>query len=758
MFLFQTSAQQKGTGTAAGKTLSAQEFSKKVDQLYVRTAVSYQQVQRSIGELDFGDRLLNRSWKEILAPGMANALPTKKEMGLYKSEGEYKASFKDFQEKYNGLKSALRGKDEAKVQQALTELSKSYFALAVSQAKLVQKLEEYDLKGFEYVMPALEKAMDVGMVVGLATGVGAVASLGRAALAATLKEFLASSTEKAVASAFAGAAFFTALNFGSEYYSFGQLSGAMKRMGTDQAGALDELAGILKNAKRKDGGDGAQFDRLVLDVDVARMEARQKLKSDPSYRLDAGRVAAYFGETFAQLVVLEMGFGFFRAAGKAAAPKAKMPEAVQEPSMKAPAKKKAPVAAEEKGKSPEIDGKQPEPAGKAKTAGTEQGNWQKPETKFASLVETYRAMQTNGTKETVMYERISMVPKEKLGEFAKCMEQYASDYPDIEHPEKPITSLRGLMGSFHTWQEMIISGQRVNGDKDIVDFMRYLVDSGLPHELGCRIENLNSLLKQNFNTEYASGARTERLYGTAPVFEITCTNGRHYIAKVEDISQEVFAHNVHRIFGIEPGYRIFSGKEIGVMEVVDGATLREFLKNGMPGLDKAHLEPGSGSAAREKFLSSAMESMAQQVAFMMDDTTGGNYMVLPDGSARRIDFMDFSFQKAEGITFFDIRTDNALGVVNNTGNKHELGIMKEAFVREWARLQAEFAGNKAEARKAYAAHEWGWKAAIAGKTNFGWTPGQNLGEVMFENLKKNLSYTPEQAWDMFVDGNKRLVK
>jgi len=75
MFLFQTSANATAGGTAAtGKTLSAQEFSKKVDQLYVRTEVSFREAQRSIGALDFGDRLLNRSWLEILAGGLPGAL------------------------------------------------------------------------------------------------------------------------------------------------------------------------------------------------------------------------------------------------------------------------------------------------------------------------------------------------------------------------------------------------------------------------------------------------------------------------------------------------------------------------------------------------------------------------------------------------------------------------------------------------------------------------------------------------------------
>jgi hypothetical protein len=330
MFLFQVGTQAKGTGTAnAGKTLSTQEFSKKVDQLYVRTEVSYRQVIRSIGELDFGDRLLNRDWLEILEMGTISGagMPGKKEMDVYASARVYQVAFRDFQKKYNALKGALRAKDDVKVQSALSELSNSYFELCVAQAKLVQKLEEFDLKGFEYAMPVLEKAMDVGIVVGLVSGVGAVASLGRAALAATLKQFLRRGTKRAVANAFAGAAFFSAMNFGMEYYSFGQLSGAMKRMETDQLGALDELSGILHGVVKKtsDGGGNEGIGMLALAVDLARVELRLKLKEDPSYRLNAGSVAAYFGETFAQLVVFEMGFGFFRAAApkKTASPQTK---------------------------------------------------------------------------------------------------------------------------------------------------------------------------------------------------------------------------------------------------------------------------------------------------------------------------------------------------------------------------------------------------------------------------------------------------
>ena len=381
--------------------------------------------------------------------------------------------------------------------------------------------------------------------------------------------------------------------------------------------------------------------------------------------------------------------------------------------------------------------------------------------KFASLIETRNAMKTKDLvdrglakplQEIVVFERITVVPKEKLAQFAESMGQYLQEYPDVTGTKEPIKSLSGVMDSFKIWQGQAILGQQVNANKDIADFMKYLADNKLPHELGCRMDALNILLAKNFGVEYEKGVKADRFYGTAPVFEISCTNGKHFIAKVEDISQEVFAHNVHRMFGDEPGYRIFSGNGVGVMEIVDGVTLKTFLKRGSPGMKEGLLAPGCGSAERERFISTLMESMARQVTFTMDDTTEGNYMVLSDGSARRIDFMDAFFQKAESITRLDIRIDKTLGVVTGKSNKYELEIMREAFTHEWARLQAKFAENKAEVKEAFAAHEWGWKAMMAGERNFGWKPGTNLGEVMFNNLEKNLSYTPGQAWDMFVNG------
>ena len=743
MFLFQTSASAKGSGTTvAGKTLSAQEFSKKVDQLYVRTEVSFREVQRGLAGLDFGDRLLNKNWLEILAMGTpAGAVPTKKEMDLYASAGEYQAAFKDFQKKYNVLKDAIRSKDESKVQPALAELSKSYFELAVSQAMLVQKLEAYDLKGFEYVMPVLEKAMDVGMVVGIATGVGAVASLGRAALAATLKEFLASATKKAFVSAFAGAAFFTALNFGNEYYSFGQLSGAMKRMNADQAGALDELAGILKGMKKKAGDDGEQLNTLIANVDIARMTIRQKLKSDPSYQLDAGRVAAYFGETFAQLVVFEMGSGFFRAAaasgaaapiraggsnraaGKAAVPKAKAPEAAPKP-----AQKMQKLSREEMG---EVWGKGPQ------------------ESQFDSPAETYRAIADKDMPHEI--GRIIMgeglqdikVPAGESKEFALLLRDYNDRYPDVaDRDMAPDHSLWGIKKSYEMW-----AGKEGGS---IVDFLRMLDATKLPHELGCRASEMQLLLVREFGAGIKVGLKAIRFQGTARVFEITASDGRRFIAKVDDklhpgvVAREAFGHNVLRLLGTDPGYKIAVHGDLAVMELVEGMTLFKFkMAGGLPGaIAYSEIAPGATGQARTNYLSSMARIMARKIATWTDDSHAGNFMVSFDGNAIMIDIGDFSTKLGESLSALDKYMDKTIGDLTPA----EMKLMHDAFVSEWVGMRENFLkpGNAAKIKAEYMEY---WKGM------------PETGKQCFETLEFYLTrMVPEQAWSLFLNGPPKVSK
>jgi len=732
MFLFQTIAHARGSGTAAaGKALSSQEFSKKADQLYVRTEVSFREVQRSIARLDFGDRLLNRDWGEILALGtLAGAVPGKKEMVLYASAGEYQAAFKDFQEKYNSLKGALRGNDAARVQPALAELSKSYFGLAASQAKLVQTLEGYDLKGFEYAMPALGKAMDVGMVVGVVTGVGAIASLGRAALAATLKQFLASSAKKAVAGAFSGSALFTALNFGSESYSFGQLSGAMKRMHTDQAGALDELAGILKSAKKKAGEDGAQFSMLALNVDVARAGIRQKLKSDPSYRLDAGRVAAYFGETFAQLVVFEMGFGFFRAAAASAAA---APLRAGGPK---PAAGEA--AAPRQARAPEAQALSREGAGKAAGGGAKQ--------QFDGLNATYKALNDPAMPPEILEVmrdeglRGIRIPAGKSKEFATLLRNYDDRYPDVaERNEIADYSLRGLLKSYETW-----SGKEKGGG--IVDFLGMLETTKLPHELLCRSGELQLLLAKKFGTDITLGLKATRFPGTARVFEITAENGKRFIAKIDReadgsvVAREAFGHNVLRLLGVEPGYRIAARGDLSVMEMVPGMTLFKFKKaGGLPGsLRYDEIAPGAAGQARRNFLASISRIMAQQLATWTDDSHAGNFMVPWDGNAVRIDIGDFSTRQAEKLSALDRFMGKAIG----EPTAPEMKMMHDEFVSGWIGMRENFlkSGNAARIKAEYMQY---------------WKDAPETGKQMFETLEFYLTkMLPEQAWGLFLNGPK----
>ena len=196
---------------------------------------------------------------------------------------------------------------------------------------------------------------------------------------------------------------------------------------------------------------------------------------------------------------------------------------------------------------------------------------------------------------------------------------------------------------------------------------------------------------------------------------------------------------------------------MAVMEKLDAMTLKEIMDNGMPGMKSDFLDPmnGRGTEERERFLTTLMKSMARQVALVMNDTTNRNYMARYDGEALRVDFADFSFQKPENLVDLDLNLENT--ILGAGSNAKESALMKEAFTSEWARLQQAFAQNREGIRKEYVNNIWNWKAQHQAQQNFGWEVSTNLGEFMFKNLEKNLSYTPEQAWGMFVEG-KGLVK
>jgi len=100
-----------------GKALSSQEFSKRLDQLYVRTKVSFDQLewQTDRSNTKFKNFLNTTTGEkfEALVPGMGRKLSAKAS-ALLSAHAVYNADFIDFGEKYNLLKAALRGGDAKK--------------------------------------------------------------------------------------------------------------------------------------------------------------------------------------------------------------------------------------------------------------------------------------------------------------------------------------------------------------------------------------------------------------------------------------------------------------------------------------------------------------------------------------------------------------------------------------------------------------------------------------------------------------------
>ncbi len=386
------------------------------------------------------------------------------------------------------------------------------------------------------------------------------------------------------------------------------------------------------------------------------------------------------------------------------------------------------------------------PAGKSKvTLGADYAAGQKPEAGFASVGEIYRAMNDAGYGELFISEgRIGNIPKSELGRVVTLMKHYEGRYPDLEIMirGKPVydKGIAGINGSYKVWEA-------AEGG-NFADFMEMLEATKLPHQLSCRSSYMSMAMLENFGTDYAFGKSSIRFAGTASVFEVPCADGRHLIAKVDDVSQEMFAHKMHRMFGIDPGYSIGGNSLVGVMEIVDGMTLYNFKQsNGMPGLALEQLMPGANGSPRIEFLGSIMESSARQLMFRMDDTHAGNYMVLPSGKAVRIDFMDFAYQNAEGIHLLDVRTDNTIGFGKDAA---ESALMKGAFMKEWQRMQEYFPQNKEAVRAAYLGNDWNGIAASMAEKNFGFDGKRaEVGAHMFSMLEENMRLTPEQAWQVF---------
>lgn len=340
--------------------------------------------------------------------------------------------------------------------------------------------------------------------------------------------------------------------------------------------------------------------------------------------------------------------------------------------------------------------------------------------------------------------KITGIPKSSLGRTVELMGRYADRYPDLEiklrgkvHHDK---ALVGINESYQRWAN-------AEGG-NFSEFAEMLEATKLPHQLGCRINELNIVLFENFGTGYAFGKSSVRFAGTASVFEIPCTNGKSMIAKVDDVSQEMFAHSIHRMFGIDPGYTIAGKGMIGAMEIVDGMTLYNFKQSkGMPGLGLEQLMPGAAGSQRKGFLESVMNSSARQLMFRMDDTHAGNYIISLDGKAVRIDFMDFAYQNSEYAGRLDVRTDNMIGFGKDAA---ETTMMKDVFVQEWQRMRESFFQNKEAVREAYLGNDWNAIAASMAKRNFGFEgKSAEVGAHMFRMLEDNMRLAPEQAWQWF---------
>ena len=1036
MFLFQASMAARGIQNP-GKTLTAQEFSKKADQLYVRTKVSYDMLEDQMRGISKLQNFLNTSMSEklgTLVPLKERKL-SEKATALIASEANYYAKFNGFEKKYNALKDALRSNDSGKIESALKGISRDYFELLVSQADFAQRLNEYDIKGIGYAKSVLELTLDMAMTAGIITGAGGMVSLTRRGLAIAMEEFIAKGARESAKRAYEGAMFFTALGVGTEYYSFNKLSKAMARVDKDASGALGELSSMLHETAKRAGDDGKELEGLALSVDGARAELLRGLKANPSFRLEPGRIAGYFGESFVQMFIMDVGFGFFKAGGQASMPKAfegttrtdiemltqrkmrktyeivgkeytkKKGDELIEIDMKkeawdnlSPAEqqklvgerisdrywwmrdsysKESPVekitfttengrtielynymrkltsseveslkkaisfagsineeggigtveyivlsssvhpnsvtkigyengygslvgnergpdgillfapafesgnfngasipstfhglevpkaeaaalhefghhvwennyelqtewrslsgwkglyptthsetanfvsdyaksnpaedfcdsfmawrfglnelspekaeffnrhfgkleAAPEKVTSVTVDGpgvKMPQiPAIKVKISGKGLGvsiaprppekkvepegetpavkkkpvsepvsaepkkapqkqqlapGMKAPE-KFATRIELANAFTDKPVAELVKKEGIFGVPSARLAEFVRQMQGYAERYPDISTAaEKADASIHGFMESFQIWHSKEVS-------ENVADFMDFLDRTKLPHELGCRYQELSAALSSNVGATYDLSVPAKRLLGTAPVFDIPCTDGRHFIVKIDNVSNEAFAHGIATLLGIDNGYRIFPQGDMGIMELVPGTTLFNFkMSGGSMLLPYEEISPLGKGMARENFLESFSTIMAQQMAYKMDDSHAGNFMVQPDGSLVRIDYMDFGKEATETLK----KMDDLLGgtVTAKVANEASMKMMHDAFVVEWSRLQGEFVKNQPEIERAYMEYPGQGRSA----------EGRHLYAILYSNMTH---ITPEQAWEMF---------
>jgi len=298
------------------------ELQRRVDRIYASAEASDKMLKDGINRFDSGDNILNSNWFDLLknagqfSVGNIMGIGSEKLRDVYKTVNECDAKYKAFKQSYLEFKDALKSGDSAKLSESLGKLSQAYIELSYSQTNLAFKIEDYDLKGFEYVMPALSKSMDVMMAVSLATGVGAVATLGRAGLKAAMKEagtyMLEKGTQNSLKMTFA---FFVPETI-SEAISTSNLAEAEQMAQKNQVKGLQALSSILQNTMNSSKGaqSAAQMDQLINRINTTVEDLEVKLQSNPGYKFDPIKLQGLFLESYGQMLLFEMGFGMLRGA------------------------------------------------------------------------------------------------------------------------------------------------------------------------------------------------------------------------------------------------------------------------------------------------------------------------------------------------------------------------------------------------------------------------------------------------------------
>jgi len=311
------------TEVMSGTEMPASELARRIDRVYVSAETVDRGLKRAMDELDFGDHLLNSSWLELLKTGaMLNMgidigeIGSEKILKVYTGVSECDKNFKDFKQNYLELKSALQTGDPSMLSESVGRLSQSFIALSYSQASLAILIEDYDLKGFEYVMPALSKAMDMMMAMSLVTGVGAVATLGRAGLMAAIRETGTYMLERGMKNSLKITFAFFVPETVSDAVSTLNLAEAEKLAQTDQLAGLKALSGVLQTARgaRKGAQNAGDLDKLIGDINTIADGLEAKLQKNPGYKLDPSELAGRFIMSYGQMLLFESGFGLMRSA------------------------------------------------------------------------------------------------------------------------------------------------------------------------------------------------------------------------------------------------------------------------------------------------------------------------------------------------------------------------------------------------------------------------------------------------------------